>query len=212
MARASLGSKTGSERPSSADGRSALWCVTNPARRLLSVAPTAFPAGIIAFASTAVPLSPLSTNVLNGTFDPFAPGPAGGFESYFAPVCQYQGQTGCGFADPNTLPVAQGSKITMQQARGGAYYFGNYPRNNGDARNPNYFNEDFSLIRNFHITESVYIQAKGELLNAFNRHIFAVADAAPTGPYDPQFGRVTGTIDGFGFAQRILQVTLRLNF
>ncbi|MDQ2843991.1 MAG: TonB-dependent receptor [Acidobacteriota bacterium] len=157
-------------------------------------------------------VSPLSTNVLNGTFNPFAPGPAGGFESYFAPVCQYSGQAGCAFADPNTIPIAQGSTVTAQQARGGAYYFGNYPRNNGDARNPNYFNEDFSLIRNFHITESIYIQAKGELLNAFNRHIFGVADAAPTGPYDPQFGRITGTTDGFGYAQRVLQLTLRVTF
>jgi len=156
--------------------------------------------------------SPLSATALNGTFNPFAPGPAGGFESYFAPVCQYLGQAGCAFMDPNTTPVANGSKTTLLQAHGGTYYFGNYPRNNGDARNPNYFNEDFSLIRNFHITESVSLQAKGELLNAFNRHIFAVADAADTGPYDANFGRVTSTVDGFGFAQRVLQLTLRLNF
>ncbi len=156
--------------------------------------------------------SPLSASALNGTFQPLAPGPAGGFQSYFVPVCQYQGQAGCGFADPNTTPIAQGSGTTVQQARGGAYYFGNYPRNNGDARGPNYYNEDFSLIRNFRIKEGITIQAKGELLNAFNRHIFAVPDAADTGPYDPQFGRVTSTLDGFGFAQRVLQVTLRLNF
>jgi hypothetical protein len=151
----------------------------------------------------------LNANVDNGTFQPLAPGPAGGFQSYFGPTCQFSGQAGCAFADPNTLPIASGSKTTVQQARGGAYRFGNYPRNNSDVRAPNYFNEDFSLIRNFHIKERFRIQAKGELLNAFNRHIFSMPD---TSPYSATFGRVTGTIDGFGFAQRVLQLTLRATF
>ncbi len=143
-------------------------------------------------------VSPLSPQVLNGTFDPFV-------DRYFSPPCQYNGQAGCGFADPNTELVAAGSTVTVQQARGGAYYLGNYPRNNGDARAPNYDNEDISIIRNFHIVERLSIQAKAELLNAFNRHIFSVPDAAP---YDSNFGLVNGTID----QQRIVQFTLRLNF
>ena len=156
-------------------------------------------------------VSPLNQSVLNGTFSPFAAN--GGFNSYFAPTCQFAGQPGCGFADPNTLPVAQGSTVTLQDARaGGGYQFGNYPRNNGgDARAPNYYNEDFSAIRNFYFTgdQRVFLQAKAEFLNAFNRHIFSIG---PTGPNDRQFGRVSGTIDGFGFAQRVIQLTLRLNF
>ncbi len=147
--------------------------------------------------------SPLSASALNGTFSPFTPG-----ASYFNPVCQYLGQAGCAFADPNTEPIAQGSNLTVQQARGGAYVLGNYPRNNRDAFGPNYYNEDISIIRNFHLFESASLQLKGELLNAFNRHIFAIADAADVGPYDPNFGKVFGTLD----AQRVVQFTLRLNF
>ena len=141
---------------------------------------------------------PLSAAVLNGSFDPFA-------GRYFNPVCGYLGQSGCAFADPNTELIAPNSTVTVQQARGGAYFFGDYPRNNGDARAPNYFNEDFSIIRNFHLVERATIQLKGELLNAFNRHIFSVPNASPNAA---NFGLVNGTID----AQRVIQFTLRLNF
>ncbi|HSU60041.1 MAG TPA: TonB-dependent receptor [Bryobacteraceae bacterium] len=143
-------------------------------------------------------VSPLSPQVLNGTFDPFA-------NRYFNGPCTYAGQAGCGFADPNTELVSSGSSTTVQDARGGAYYLGDYPRNNPDARAPNYYNEDISIIRNFHIFERLSLQAKGELLNAPNRHIFSVPDTAP---YDSNFGQVNGTID----QQRIVQFTLRLNF
>ena len=156
--------------------------------------------------------SPLNQSVLNGTFSPF--GPNGSYNSYFAPKCGYAGQAGCAFADPNVLPVAQGSSVTVQQARGGSYNFGNYPRNNGDVRNPGYFNEDISVLRNFNLSGDgrVFIQAKGEFLNAFNRHIFGIADSADTGPNSATFGRVTSTVDGFGYAQRVIQLTLRLTF
>lgn len=143
-------------------------------------------------------VSPFSSSVLNGTFDPFA-------NRYFNGPCQAVGQAGCAFADPNTELVAPGSAVTVQQARGGAYYFGDYPRNNGDVRADNYFNEDFSIIRNFHLFESASLQLKGELLNALNRHIFSIPNTAPN---DPNFGVVTGTID----QPRIVQFTLRLNF
>lgn len=142
--------------------------------------------------------SPLNPAVTNGSFNPFT-------QNFFSPVCGYLGETGCAFADPNTEVVADGSSTTIQQARGGAYYFGNYPRNNGDARAPNYYNEDFSVLRNFRLYERATLQLKAEFLNAFNRHIFSVPDASP---YDSTFGQVTGTID----AQRVIQFTMRLNF
>ncbi|HLH03064.1 MAG TPA: TonB-dependent receptor [Bryobacteraceae bacterium] len=141
---------------------------------------------------------PLSAAASSGHFDPFA-------DNFYNPVCTYLGEAGCAFADPNTELVAKNSTVTVQQARGGAYYFGDYPRNNGDARTPNYYNEDFSIIRNFHLFESASLQLKAELLNAFNRHIFSAPDS---NPYDPNFGVVNGTID----SQRIVQFTLRLNF
>jgi hypothetical protein len=68
-----------------------------------------------------------------------------------------------------------------------------------------YLNEDFSIIRNFRVREPLTIQLKGELLNAFNRHLWATPD---TGPNSPTFGLVTGTID----APRNVQFTLRALF
>ncbi len=142
---------------------------------------------------------PEVANARNNSFNPFT-------QRFFNPVCSYLGQAGCAFADPNTEVIASGSKTTVQQARGGAYYLGDFPRNNGDARSPNFYNEDFSIIRNFHVWESASIQLKAELLNAFNRHIFSVPNSVA--PYDSNFGLVTQTID----TQRIVQFTLRLNF
>src|SRR5262249_18506986 len=109
----------------------------------------------------------LSQEVLNGTFDPF--------------VNFYYNRAA--FADPNA------------NRGGGAYRLGDYPRVSGDARMPSYFNEDFSVIRNFRlpITESSRLQFKAEFLNAFNRHVFAAPNTTPT---SPTFGQVTGTING----------------
>ena len=132
--------------------------------------------------------SPLSASVVNGSFDPYT-------QRYFNPAA---------FADPNT-EIDPATGLSVREERGGVYYFGNYPRNNGDARAPNYYNEDFSIIRNFHIWESVQLQLKAELLNAFNRHIFSVPDASPN---DPNFGLVNATID----SPRSVQFTLRVNF
>ncbi len=146
-------------------------------------------------------ISPLSASALNGTFNPLAPGAAG---RYFLPTCAYAGQAGCAFADPNSMPVSQGSSVTLQQARG-YWGFGDYPRSSGDVRVPNFYNEDVSIIRNFHMTETAYLQLKAEMLNAPNRHIFSIPNV---NPLDANFGIVNGTID----AQRVVQFTLRLNF
>lgn len=119
-----------------------------------------------------------SQSVLTGAFDPF--------------VNRYY--NAAAFVDPNA------------GRRGGPYQFGNYPRVNGDARMRPYYNEDFSIIRNMRIIESATLQLKAELLNAFNRHVFASPDTSS--PFSPNFGLVTGTID----SPRAVQFTLRLNF
>src|SRR5581483_1071079 len=91
--------------------------------------------------------SPYSTQVLNGTFDPFV-------NSYYSPAA---------FVDPNA------------NRKGGTYQLGNYPRVAEFARMRPFYNEDFSIIKNIplHFTESTKLQFKAELLNAFNRHVFS---------------------------------------
>lgn len=120
---------------------------------------------------------PLSNEVVNDSFDPFA-------NRYYNRAA---------FADPNA------------NRNGGTYRFGNYPRVNSDARMQPYYNEDFSIIRNVRVKEQVTVQLKAEMLNAFNRHIWARPD---TGPNGPNFGLVTSTIN----TPRNVQFTLRVNF
>ena len=134
---------------------------------------------LVRFNRTGQPI--LNPAVVSGSFNPFT-------ERYF--------NSGA-FADPN---ANRGT---------GPYQLGNFPRTNGDARGPNYFNEDFSAMRNFTLASikdiPVTLQFKAEFLNAFNRHIFAIPNESPN---SPNFGLVTGTID----APRAVQFTLRLNF
>jgi len=129
----------------------------------------------IRFSRTGQPI--LNANVVNGGFDPFT-------QRYF--------NRGA-FVDPNA------------NRGNGPYQLGNFPRNNGDARAPHYYNEDFSVLRNFTLHESFVLQAKAEFLNAFNRHIFSIPNPNPN---DPNFGLVNSTID----LPRSVQFTLRLNF
>ena len=104
------------------------------------------------------------------------------------------------FIDQN-LPQYRGS---------GAFHLGNSPRVTG-VRMPHYFNEDFSLLKDTPIHESVVFELKAEFLNAFNRHNFATPD---TNPGDFNFGIPTATFgpsDTNGGA-RVLQLTGRIQF
>ena len=85
------------------------------------------------------------------------------------------------------------------------FTLGNLPRITGELRMNPYYNEDFSLIKNATITESVKAQLKVEFLNAFNRHAFATPNMSPN---DPNFGIPTGTING----ARSIQLTARIKF
>ncbi len=123
----------------------------------------------------------LNPDVTNGGFDPFV-------QRYF--------NRGA-FADPN---ANRGT---------GAYQLGDFPRNTPNVRAPNYYNEDFSVLRNFTLFSvkdvPATLQAKAEFLNAFNRHIFSLPNANPN---DPNFGLVNNTIN----LPRGVQFTLRINF
>jgi Carboxypeptidase regulatory-like domain len=97
------------------------------------------------------------------------------------------------FVDPN------GSR------NGGAYQFGTLPRVEGALRLNPYYNEDISVIKETLIKENIRFQLKLELLNAFNRHAWALPDVTPT---DTLFGVPTGTLT----TPRNLQLTARVSF
>jgi hypothetical protein len=83
------------------------------------------------------------------------------------------------------------------------------PRVTDAVSGPLWKSEDFSLLKNFAITERVSFQLKGEAINAFNRHRFALPDLEPGD---------AGTATGFGIPTssdmlpRNLQVSGRINF
>lgn len=87
----------------------------------------------------------------------------------------------------------------------GAFQFGNVPRVTGEIRNYRYNNEDLSLIKETPFAEGKDFTFKVELLNAFNRHVFATPS---TQPNDRFFGVPTSTID----APRAIQLTGRVRF
>ncbi len=100
------------------------------------------------------------------------------------------------FIDPNSTAI-----------RGaGAWSFGNIPRVTGEVRTQPYFNEDISLLKSTPIKEGVDFVLKGEFLNAFNRHQFAIP--GDLNPADGNFGVPTASVA----TPRNLQITARITF
>ena len=117
-----------------------------------------------------------------GRLNPFVAGQ----NSYFNPAA---------FIDPNSTTV-----------RGaGPYTFGNVPRVTGEVRTQNFYNEDISIWKTTPVREGVSFVFKAELLNAFNRHQFALPDTNPT---DSSFGVPTSTVS----LPRNVQFTARVSF
>jgi hypothetical protein len=92
---------------------------------------------------------------------------------------------------------------------GGPFSLGNVPRVTGEVRNFRFYNEDFSIIKNLHLTERFTFQLKGELLDALNRHNFATPD---TQPYNNDFGVPRSVIGGPTDGHREVQFTGRVIF
>jgi hypothetical protein len=82
---------------------------------------------------------------------------------------------------------------------------GNMTRHNPKARQPWNFAENFSLAKSFPITESVRIDFRWELFNAFNRFR---ANPGSQNVQDPNFGRVQSQLN----EPRRMQLGLKLYF
>lgn len=119
-----------------------------------------------------------------------------------------QFQTNPAFYDQNntnnrsTRAVQAGTCATCDN---GAFQFGNIPRVTSEVRNYNYYNEDFSFLKDTPFGEGKLFTFKVEMLNAFNRHTFGTPD---TQPYDFTFGVPTYTINN----PRNMQLTARIQF
>jgi hypothetical protein len=105
-----------------------------------------------------------------------------------------------------TRDSANGAFVDPNGARnGGAYQFGTLPRVESGLRLNPYYNEDISVIKETPIRETLRLQLKLELLNAFNRHAWALPDVTPT---DTLFGVPTNTLT----TPRNLQITARIRY
>ena len=112
--------------------------------------------------------------------------------SYFNPAA---------FIDPN----ADALRATRPN---GAYVLGTgIPRVTEEVTSPLWLTEDFSLIKNFPITEGSLFQLKVEALDAFNRHNFSIPDLTPNDGA-ARFGVATAT----DYGPRNLQITGRIQF
>ncbi len=85
------------------------------------------------------------------------------------------------------------------------YTFGNMSRTSGYLRNPGLRNLDFSLFKQFTVTERLRAELRGEAFNAFNTPAFSGPDA---GVSDPTFGVITSQAN----SPRQIQVALKLLF
>jgi hypothetical protein len=166
------------------------------------------------FASAAYKANKNGPNAFNG-------------ESWFKPAYRVPGTNGAG--DPG-VPLSQAAFVDQNREGPGwarpydpacgdpthnnycsfaPFAFGNIPRETEAITGPLFKAEDLSLLKDFHVTERVNFQLKGEAFDVFNRHRFALPDQAP--------GDSTGTF-GFGipggtdYGPRNMQVTGRINF
>jgi len=91
-------------------------------------------------------------------------------------------------------------------------YFGSGSRIT-NLRGFGYHNEDFSLVKNTHITERVGFQIRAEAFNVFNWHIFSNTgqfggSAITTDVASPTFGMWNGSVSD----PRNLQIGAKLLF
>jgi outer membrane receptor protein involved in Fe transport len=104
------------------------------------------------------------------------------------------GYWNCSFmTDPNPAP---GVNVP--------YQFGNMPRNSADIRSFGFYDEDIGINKSFDIREGVSAEFRGEMFNAFNRHIFNKPDS---GVQDTNFGQVGSTLNGPRNVQFVLRIT-----
>jgi hypothetical protein len=89
------------------------------------------------------------------------------------------------------------------------YAFGDLPVVDGSIRSPNYYSEDFSILKHTVIHENNSLIFKVDIPNAFNRHIFGSFDGNPT---SSTFGVAGGGSRGSNSFARRIQLTLRYQF
>ncbi len=141
--------------------------------------------------------------------------------AYRAPNTNFTGDPGvplsqAAFVDQNReglnwpRPISPGCGTPAQPCSFAPFSFGNIARVTEAITGPMYKAEDISLMKDFHLTESVLFELKGEAFDVFNRHRMGLPNLQP--------GASTNNSNGFGiptyvdYGPRNMQVTGRFTF
>jgi hypothetical protein len=147
-------------------------------------------------------------------------------ESWFKPAYRAPGTNGASdpgvpvsaaaFVDQNRegsnwpRPYSPGCGTPASPCSFAPFSFGNIVRVTEAITGPRYKAEDVSLLKDFHVTERVTFQLKGEAFDVFNRHRMGLPDLQP--------GDSSNNVNGFGiptgvdYGPRNMQVTGRVTF
>jgi hypothetical protein len=173
---------------------------------------TAGPASIGGFASAAFQKNKNGPSFFNqqSWFKPaFRPAGTNGGSDPGIPLAQAafidQNREGAGWPRPFT-PGCGGPTTPCSFA---PFSFGNIPRETEAITGPIYKSEDVSLIKDFHLTEKVFFELKGEAFDVFNRHRMALPDLQPGDSTQTLGFGIPGAVD---YGPRNMQVSGRVNF
>jgi hypothetical protein len=110
------------------------------------------------------------------------------------------------FYDPN-LYANRDPSGTGTTGQGNAWRFGSMPRNSSDIRGFAYKDEDLAIAKAFSVRNGIKIELRGEMFDAFNRHIFTrpVSDLSST-------ISTVGQIGGLQLGPRNVQFHLRITY
>lgn len=110
------------------------------------------------------------------------------------------------FYDPN-LYTNRDPNGTGTTGEGNPWRFGTMPRNSSDIRGPGYATEDFGISKLIPVTSRIKIDFRGELFDAFNRHIFT----RPVSDLSSSISTV-GQIGGLQNGPRNIQFHVKINY
>ncbi|GGG78679.1 carboxypeptidase regulatory-like domain-containing protein [Edaphobacter dinghuensis] len=164
------------------------------------------------FASTAYKANKNGPSVFNG-------------QSWFKPAYRVPGTNGASdpgvpmsqaaFVDQNregvgwARPYSANCGTTAQPCSFAPFALGNITRVTEAITGPAYLAEDLSLLKDFHVTEKVRFQLKGEAFDLFNRHRMALPDLAPN---DSSQSTGFGIPTAVDYGPRNMQLTGKIIF
>jgi hypothetical protein len=110
------------------------------------------------------------------------------------------------FYDPNLFTNRDPNGVGAS-GEGNPWQFGTMPRNSADIRWLGYNDEDFGISKLFPINERIKVDFRGQMFDAFNRHIFA----RPVSNLNSGVNNV-GQIGGLQLGPRNVQFELRVTY